>query len=82
MMNGVFMNKGFDVEKLGNSKKQAEDLKEICIKHSVSYEDLNKMLDSEKVKKLLNRYCSLMLFSTNFRCFSRAFSSGSVCKYS
>lgn len=55
MMNGVFMNKSFDVENLGNSKKQAEDLKEICIKHSVSYEDLNKMLDSEKVKKLHRR---------------------------
>lgn len=49
------MNNIVDIKNSVNSQEQIETLKEICDKHSVSYEDLSKMLEVEKVKKLHKR---------------------------
>lgn len=49
------MNNEVDFKNPSNSQEQLEILKEICIKHSVSFTDLSRMLETEKVKKLHKR---------------------------
>ena len=49
------MNSNIDMKNPSNSQEQIEALKEICIKHSVSFADLSRMLETEKVKKLHKR---------------------------
>lgn len=49
------MNNDFLNEKDENLNDQIYLLKNLCIEHSVSFDDLNIMLEAEKVKKLHRR---------------------------